>query len=75
MKRAGGNEIDVWWVTKIDPGWRSVYIPFQAFVEPLPTATPLSGLTQMEQLVFTIEAEAPGPVQQGKLYLDNIRVE
>jgi hypothetical protein len=29
----------------------------------------------MEQLVFTIEATAPGPNQRGKLYLDNIRVE
>jgi hypothetical protein len=75
MKRADGREIDVWFVTKIDPGWRSVYIPFYAFVDPLPGTEPLSALTLMEQLVFTVEAEAPGPDQRGKLYLDDIRVE
>jgi hypothetical protein len=68
LKRLG-DQIGVLYMSGITEGWQTHRAPLSKFQSP-GYGSPLSGLTEMAELVFTFERSHSGP--QGTIYLDNI---
>ncbi len=68
LKRAGGQEVSILYISEITTDWQSMSVALRDFGPSY--ADPLSSLTDMEELVFTFEASQSG--KTGVIYLDNI---
>jgi hypothetical protein len=72
LKRAGGAEVSITYVSGVEAAWKTMSISLADFI-PAGYAAPLSSFSGMEELVFTFEASRSGG--QGVVYLDNIAFE
>jgi hypothetical protein len=69
LKRAGGQEVSIAYVSGIEAGWKTMSVPFADF-GPTGYTAPLSSFSEMEELVFTFEVSGAG--NQGVVSLDNV---
>ncbi len=69
LKRAGNKEVSIVYVSGFSTEWQTLIVDLKDFGES-GYAPPLSSFTEMEELVFTFEANRSG--KQGIVYLDNI---
>lgn len=69
LKRANQHETSIAYLSGITTDWQTRRVKLSDFVAAGP-GSPLSSLAQMEELVFTFEADRSG--SEGIVYLDNI---
>jgi hypothetical protein len=69
LKRAGGQEVSIMYISGITTDWQTMSVNLGDFGSTGYTSA-LSSLTDMKELVFTFEASQSG--KTGVIYLDNI---
>ena len=72
LKRARGKEVSILYIPGITTDWQTMRVNLSSF-GPTDYADPLSSFTDMEELLFTFDANLSG--MTGVIYLDNISLQ